>query len=410
MAWGTMAVDWEVRVDYERLRKYRLQRARDQLEKNEIGAFLCFDFYNIRYITGIHIGEWARDKLNRYALLPRGQEPILFEMGTAALARKLYSPWIADRVRYALPTWTRADGPKGAEVAGNLAHAIKGILADYGLEKEPLAVDVADVVFMDALRREKIEVVDARSPMLDARLIKNQDEIQLLKAAAAMADAAYDTIVRAIKPGIRENELVALANETLYRLGSEDVECVNVVSGPRSSPHPHLFSDRIVRPGDLVYFDLMHAFNGYRTCYYRTFLCGRPTAEQKAAYRQAYDWLYGAIEVVRPGITSADIAAQYPTYEAWGMKSELEARGLATGHGIGLSIHEKPGINRIESLSSPFPIQEGMVFALETYAQTPDGKQGCRIEEEVLVTADGHEVLTRYPCEELISCGVPQYW
>ena len=410
MAWGTMAVDWEVRVDYDRLRKYRLQRAKDQLEKNKIGAFLCFDFYNIRYITGIHIGEWARDKLNRYALLPRGQEPIMFEMGTAALARKMYSPWIADRVRYALPTWTRANGPKGAEVAGNLAHAIRDILADYGLEKETLAVDVADVVFMDALRREKIEVVDARSPMLDARLIKNQDEIQLLSAAAAMADAAYDTIVRAIKPGIRENELVALANETLYRLGSEDVECVNVVSGPRSSPHPHLFSDRIIRPGDLVYFDLMHAFNGYRTCYYRTFLCGRPTAEQKAAYRQAYDWLYGAIRVVRPGITSADIAAQYPTYEAWGMNSELEARGLATGHGIGLSIHEKPGINRIESLSSPFPIQEGMVFALETYAQTPDGKQGCRIEEEVLVTADGHEVLTRYPCEELISCGVPQYW
>ncbi len=410
MAWGTVAVDWEVRVDYDRLRKYRLQRAKEQLEKNGIGAFLCFDFYNIRYITGLHIGEWARDKLNRYALLPLGQEPIMFEMGTAALARKMYSPWIADRVRYALPTWTRANGPKGAEIAGNLARAIKDILADYSLEKEPLGVDVADVVFMDALRREKIEVVDARSPMLDARLIKNEDEIQLLKVAAAMADAAYDTIVRSIKPGIRENELVALANETLYRLGSEDVECVNVVSGPRSSPHPHTFSDRIVRPGDLVYFDLMHAFNGYRTCYYRTFLCGRPTEEQKAAYRQAYDWLYGAIEVVRPGITSADIAARYPTYEAWGMKSELEARGLATGHGIGLSIHEKPGINRIESLSNPFPIQEGMVFALETYAQTPDGKQGCRIEEEVLVTADGHEVLTKYPCEELISCGVPHYW
>ncbi len=410
MSWGTMAVDWETRVDYDRLRKYRLARAREQLDKNGIGAFLCFEFYNIRYLTGVHIGEWARDKMNRYAFLARGQDPILFEMGTAALAHKLYSPWIADRVRYALPTWTRADGPKGAEIAGNLARTIKGMLRDVGLDQEPLGVDVADVVFLDALHREGLEVVDARSPMLDARLIKNQDEIQLLKVAAAMADAAYDTIVRSIRPGIRENELVAVANETLYRLGSEDVECVNVVSGPRSNPHPHVFSDRIIRPGDLVYFDLMHAFNGYRTCYYRTFICGRPTPEQKAAYRQTYDWLYDAVSVVRPGITSADIASRYPTYEAWGLSSELEARGLATGHGIGLSIHEKPGINRIESLASPFPIQEGMVFALETYAQTPDGSQGCRIEEEVLVTANGYEILTRYPCEELISCGVPRYW
>ena len=198
--------------------------------------------------------------MNRYVLLPRGQDPILFEMGTAALAHKLYSPWIADQVRYALPTWTRAESPKGAEIAGNLARTIKGMLSDYGLEREPLGVDVADVVFLDALHREGLEVVDARSPMLDARLIKNQDEIQLLKVAAAMADAAYDTIVRAIRPGVRENELVAVANETLYRLGSEDVECVNVVSGPRSSPHPHVFSDRIIRPGDLVYFDLMHAY------------------------------------------------------------------------------------------------------------------------------------------------------
>ena len=153
MAWGTMAVDWETRVDYDRLRRYRLDRAREQLDKHEIGAFLCFEFYNIRYITAAHIGEWARDKMNRYVLLPRGQEPILFEMGTAALAHKLHSPWIADRVRYALPTWTRSDGPKGAEIAENLAHAIKGILQEYGLQKEPLGVDVADVVFLHALQR-----------------------------------------------------------------------------------------------------------------------------------------------------------------------------------------------------------------------------------------------------------------
>ncbi len=410
MAWGTMAVDWETRVDYDRLRAYRLQRTKEQLTKNQIGAFLCFDFNNIRYITGVHVGEWARDKMQRYVVLPRGGEPTLFEVGTAAVARKRYAPWMADHIRTGV-AWQRGAVPQADLVADRLVATVKQILCEYGVEKEPVAIDIMDVTLLNALRKAGIEnLVDAQSPMLDARLIKSADEVQLLKAAAMIADSAYDTIVRAIRPGIRENELVGLANETMYRLGSEDVECVNVVSGPRTSPHPHVFSDRAVRPGDIVFFDLMHAFNGYRTCYYRTFMCGRPSGEQKAAYRQCYEWLYAAVKVVRPGITSADIASVWPTCEAWGLKTEAEARGMATGHGIGLSIHEKPVINRLFSFEKPFPIQEGMVFALETYAQTPDAKHGVRIEEEVLVTADGHEVLTGYPCEELISCGVPQYW
>src|SRR5512133_1827167 len=132
MAWGTMAVDWETRVDYERLRAYRLGRAKEQLEKNEIGAFLCFDFNNIRYITGVTVGEWARDKMNRYALLPRGQEPILFESGSAAAARKLYSPWLQGRIRNSR-TWARGGVPQTAEVTEALGKEIYSILAEHGL-------------------------------------------------------------------------------------------------------------------------------------------------------------------------------------------------------------------------------------------------------------------------------------
>ncbi len=410
MAWGTMAVDWETRVDYDRLRAYRLGRAKEQLEKNKIGSFLCFDFNNIRYITGITLGEWARDKMGRYSLLPRGHEPILFESGSAAAARRMHAPWMEGRIRNSR-TWARGGVPQTREVCEALGKELYGILAEFGLEKEPVAVDLVDMNLLNGLRAGGItEVVDAQSPLLDARLIKSPDEVQLLRAAASMADAGYDTVVRNLRPGIKENELVGLINETLYRLGSDLVECVNVVSGPRSSPHPHIFSDRIVRPGEFVFFDIMHKYNGYSTCYYRSFMCGRPTAAQQAAYKQCYDWLYAAVDVVKPGMTTADIASQWPTCDAWGFKTEAEARGMATGHGIGLSIHEKPNINRLYSFEKPFLIQEGMVFALETYAQTPDAKHGCRIEEEVLVTKDGHEVLTQYPCEELISVGVPKYW
>ena len=111
--------------------------------------------------------------------------------------------------------------------------------------------------------------------MLDARLVKSADEIMLLSTAAAMVDGVYQDITEALKPGVRENEIVALANKRLYEMGSDDVEAINAVSGERCNPHPHNFSDRMIRPGDQAYFDIIQSFNGYRTCYYRTFAVGQ---------------------------------------------------------------------------------------------------------------------------------------
>jgi len=295
-------------------------------------------------------------------------------------------------------------------MAKTMAESIRNMLADYGLEKEPVALDITDVWLIDALRAAGLTVVDGHNPMLDARLIKNEDEIQLMKGAATIVDAAYAKLVEVIRPGINEKELAGIASEVMWRLGSEDVEGMNSISGSRTYPHPHLTADRIVRPGDFVFFDLMHSFNGYRTCYYRSFCCGRPTDGMKEAYKNAYTWLYNGINAIKVGGTTADIAKCYPTYEAWGFKNELEASGMATGHGIGISIHEKPTVNRLDSLSHPYPIKPGMVFALETYAATPDHSQGCRIEEEIVCHEDHYEIITKFPCEELISCGIPKYW
>ncbi len=215
-------------------------------------------------------------------------------------------------------------------------------MAEYGVEKEPLAIDLTDIVLLDALHRAGIEpIIDAQDSLLDARLIKSPDEVQLMKTTASMADAAYDTLVRSIRPGIKENELVGLVCQTLYSLGSDDVECVNVVSGPRSSPHPHVFSDRIIRPGDFVFFDVIHSFNGYRTCYYRSFICGRPTAEQKAAYHQAYDWLYQAIEMVQPGALLHQVGPDHPDgLRVLGGEFEPD-QGMVAVHGI--ATHDSRG-------------------------------------------------------------------
>jgi Xaa-Pro dipeptidase len=399
-----MGVDFEERVNYDRLRRERLEKAKKALKNSGLGALLCYDFDNIRYITGTHIGEWCRNKMARYAILPLGAEPLLYDPATPA--KRVSSPWIADRVFPAVGSMRGAIPPAVGRME-ILAKDIKKTLVEYGVDKKPVGIDILDVPFLRALEAEGIEVVDGQQTMLDARAIKTKDEIELLRTAAAMVDAAYEDVARAIRPGVKENELVGVVNKALFDLGSDLVECVNVVSGPRSQPHPHVFSDRIIRPNEFVFLDIMHSYNGYRTCYYRTFFCGTPNAAQVEAYDKCWDWLRHSIEAVKPGASTADIAKAWPAAEDFGLKNESEAFLLQFGHGIGMSIWERPVISRLYSLEKPSILQEGMVFALETFCPSADGKGSARLEEEVVVTATGHEVITKYPIEKLISCGLP---
>lgn len=407
MSFGTMGVDYEVRIDFNRLREERLQRAKEYVKNHNLGAVLCFDPANIRYVTSTYPPLWTKNKMTRYCILPRDAEPILFEVGSLMAARKEShaARWLGERVRPAI-SWGRGAVPAGVKAAESCVAGIKRVLLDHGVEDEPLGVDILDVPLLVALEGAKIKIADGQTPILEARSIKTEDEIELLKMSAMMVDAAYDRVAKAIRPGIRENDLVALALHSLYSMGADDVEHVNVESGPRTNPHHHDFSDRTIRPGDMVFLDMSNYFNGYGTCYYRTFCCGKPTQEQKDLYRECLSWLQDSIKAVRPGSTTADIAKCWPGPEVLGMKTEQEALANQWGHGIGLSNWELPCISRAFSLNHPYLIKENMVIALETYAGPKGGKHGARIEEEVVVTATGHEVITKYPVDELIACGV----
>jgi len=204
---------------------------------------------------------------------------------------------------------------------------------------------------------------------------------------------------------VKENECVGLVNKTLYDLGSEHVEGVNAISGERCSPHPHVYSDRLIRPGDPAFFDILHSFNGYRTCYYRTFAVGSASVAQRDAYTKCRELIDTAIAMVKPGVTTADIVSLWPTAQEFGFPNEEAAFGLQYGHGIGLSIWERPIFSRMISLEHPETLEEGMVFALETYWPAKDGWSAARIEEEVVVTATGCEVITKFPAEELLVAG-----
>jgi Xaa-Pro aminopeptidase len=428
---GTNAVDWEARVDFDRLRSERLARLKAQLETSELGALLAFDFSNIRYMTATHIGTWAMDKLIRFSLLTRNTDPISWDFGSAARHHQLYNPWL-DRTtaeldadphaphegatRPRLESGARAGistlrgaFPPDADIADGLARKIKRELEKFGVADQPLGVDVIELPILFALQKLGIQVVDGQQVFMEARRIKTYDEIRLLTQAASMVDAAYEELYRFLRPGVRENEAVGLVSKTLYDLGSEYVEGVNAISGERCSPHPHVFSDRIIRPGDPAFFDILHSFNGYRTCYYRTFAVGSASSAQRDAYSRAREYMDRAIALVKPGATTADIVKVWPTAQEFGFADEEAAFALQYGHGVGLSIWEKPIFSRLVSLEHPEVLQEGMVFALETYWPSSDGWGAARIEEELVVTADGCEVITKFPAEELLVAGRRYY-
>ena len=397
MTYGMMATDVEQRIDFDAMRKYKMRRVQEQLAIKDIGAVLCLDPDNIRYVTSTHLAEWARDKAVRWCVMPREGAPVLFEIGTAGDAKRLLCPWLKrENIRPARP-WARGaiDISLAEKNAIAAASDIKAVLEENHVADMPLGIDTADLYILEALKFVGLKVVNGWNAMWDARAIKCPQELQIIEMSAALVDGVYGQIVDTIKPGILESELVAEIYKWLLVRGCDHITGVNCVSGPRANPHPHDYSDRMVRPGDLVYIDIISHYLGYSTCYYRTFAATFATQRQRDIYKRAMDWLQASIDVVRPGITTADIASTWPTAKELGFGSEAQALGLAVGHGIGLSNHEKPFITRAFSMDKPELIEAGMHFALETFCG--DGDDGARIESQIIVTDTGHKVITKWP-------------
>ena len=398
---GTMGVDFEERVDYRRMHRYRLGRAQAALEASDLGALLLFDDNNIRYVTSTKIGEWARDKLSRWTLLVRGGDPILWDFGSAAVHHRLYAPWLKPENCKAGLVGLRGTVDPAFGLMKRHAEEMASILKAAGVAKMPIGVDIIEPPMMFELEKAGLKIKDGQQVMLSARELKSSDEIALLNRAAAMVDGAYDLVNEILRPGVRENDIVAEVNKFLYTHGSDDVEAVNAISGERCSPHPHNFTDRMIRPGDQAFFDILQSFMGYRTCYYRTFNVGRATPEQHDAYKKAREWLDNAMARIKPGASTAHICEVFPKAEEFGFPDEMTAFGLQFAHGLGLNLHERPIISRVVSMDHPTEIKEGMVFAIETYCPATDGFSAARIEEEVVVTDKGCRVISLFPAEEL---------
>jgi Xaa-Pro aminopeptidase len=333
----------------------------------------------------------------------------MWDFGSAARHHQLYNPWLGDgRSRAGISTMRGAMSPASGR-AENVAQKIRVELEQRGLLDQPVGVDAVEPAVLFALQREGINVVDGQQLMQESRMIKTEDEVTLLNMACSMVDGAYEALYEMMRAGVRENDCVALVNQVLYSMGSEFVEGVNAISGERCNPHPHVFTDRVLRPGDPVYFDILHSYMGYRTCYYRTFAIGSGSRSLRDAYKRCRYYLDAAIAMIKPGVTTGEVVELWPRAQEFGFPNEEAAFALQFGHGVGLTIWEKPIFSRLVSLDHPEVIQEGMVFALETFWPSSDGWSAARIEEQLVVTGDGCRVITRFPAEDLIVAGRPYF-
>lgn len=409
-SFGLVGTDWQQRINWNRLREYRLNRAREAMKTAGLGAMLVMYDENVRYVTSTVTPGWCRLKPGlRYALLCEGAEPVLFEQGDIGTQINRHCPWIPrDNVRYAYSWIKGAVGGAAEQQVTKFTRAILDEMKKYGVDKAPLGVDFIDLNMINSFNAHGIQWTDGMSPMVSARAIKNIDELEAMRIVAAICDACHTAISHFLVAGMQEHQITAFAMEFLYNIpGIEDVEDIIVSSGPNSWPNWRHFSDRIIQPGDLVIIDMAAVtWNGYKSCMYRTYCVGKkPTDEQRRYYDLAYRWLYDAIDMVRPGATTKDIAEVWPSAkDAWGYEEEDQAAANLWGHGLGLAQYDTPVVSRIYSLDHPVVIEPGMSFALETQHGKPL-QWGVRLEEMLVVTEEGPQVTTQFPIEEITVVG-----
>lgn len=397
--WGPRRVysqtgaDWQYRVDYDRMRRDRLQRAREQMDAYDLGALLLLAGANIRYVTGSYQGNWKYNINIRYCVLPNGGEPVLFETAGSDLeCAKIDLPWMEGRIRPAM-TWQWAEGAV-PHMAGKMADSVIEVLDDHGVRSERIGIDNLDMPILRAFQERDINIVDGWPAMSAARVIKTRDEIELLKQASSIGDAAMWKIkYEWLKPGVREREIEAKVHEFMLERGSEIMYDIIVASGGNTSPYRRWATDKVIRQGDLVIVDINAVGpSGYFVDYVRCFKCASKMNQQEIdLYHEVYDSMYAGIEQLRPGNTTADVAAAFPEYDD-------DKYGTVTlqqfAHSIGLTLYEGMWISRAYSLDYPAEIKPNMYFAIETFAGHQGLPQTVRLEENVLVTEEGPVVFT----------------
>ena len=404
---GQDAVDFEERVNIPRLKKERLERLQQQMAKADLGGLLLFDPLNIRYATGRRDpGGFAMRIFVSYVLVPREGAPYVPQLNYDDTPLDGQSGMVeADWRRRKGSFWDFFPCGRNVEEAARLwGQGVRDQMNQLGIGGERLGVDKLDMFALESLRAQEINLVDGRIPMEKARVIKTVDEISLIRQAVAIADVAVCRTRDAIKPGVTENKLFSILTATNTEFGGEHMDARLLAAG--GNTNPWLFrtaSDRMVRPGDLVAYDTdMAGPMGYFADISRTYLCGdgKPNKEQLESYKLAYNMIYDNMHLYQPGANFQEISEKYPPLPP----DYFNQRYPVIAHGDGMS-DEWPAIYWQDASWSGFGndpdvLEENMVISIEGLASKTGGRESVKLEEEVLITANGPEILSKAPFDE----------
>jgi len=384
-------------VDRARLRIGRLERLQAAMRAQGVEACLLFNEPNVRYATGASaMPIWSNTTFVRCALVPAEGRTLLFEHPNSM---HLFRSIEAD-VR-PMHAWEFYDDTEAH--AATFALQTVAALRELGVTPGRLAVDRLGTPGFLALQREGIAIVDAAPVTTVAREIKTLEEVALFELNGAILMEMLAQFERAIAPGVRERDLLAVLADTLLRRGGEHLATSTVCSGPNTNPWRAETTARAVEPGDLVYVDTdAVGIEGYFFCVSRTFLCGDrpPTPAQRDAYRTAHDWLLAMREMIRPGITCGELAAKAPRLPRKYMPQRYEVMI----HSIGLE-EESPSVAYPDDAqpNGDRVLQENMALVVELYCGEVGGRDGVKLGDQVLVTSGGVKVLVPYPyCDAIL--------
>lgn len=402
LTFGGQAADWQERINYPRMREYRMERARQMMRKYGIPALLEGGPTSIRYLTGT---KGYENPQVRYTLFFAEHDPIVFEHAGWFQQIPDQAPWIK-HWRIARAWLGGAPGNEACrDEAKIFAAEIHQELKERGLLGEPLGLGGFDATAREALVEAGIKkFVDTRSLMLEARAVKNVDEISCHKMVHAITDGVWFRIWETLRPGILDTHLCTVASTAAYEFGAESAVPGGWRTGPTTFDRGFHATSRIIQVGDLVYGSLCgNTYMGYRSCSYRTFIVGRkPNAQEQDWYKRLLDRISATIEQIKPGATTADAAKHFPPASTWGYPDEAEVLCSEIGHGVGLGPgYEMPIINQQWSLKYPQVFEEGMVIAIEGR----EGEKrvgGVRLEDVVVVTKNGAELIDYFPREEIL--------
>ncbi len=392
-------------IDLVAVRAYRLGRVRALMAAASLDACVLVDPVNIRYATGarnmqvFHLRNPAR-----YLFVPVSGPVVLHEFtGCMHLAEGLET---IDEIRPAITASYAAAGPGIASVETAWAAQVAALVREHCGARSAVGVERVNAGAALALRDEGFHLFDAQSVVERARAVKSDEELKCVRASIRATEAGVARLRSAVAPGLSENELWSILHQTVIALGGDYVETRLLASGPRTNPWFQETGERRLEPGELVALDTdVVGCHGYYCDFSRTFHTGptEPTKLQRELYRTAHEQVHHNMALLRPGLSFRDYSLQ-----AWEIPERFVAnRYFLSAHGCGMTGEYPYLYHHLDFEDSGYDgvLESGMTICVESYIGEDGGHEGVKLEQQVLITDDGTELLSSFPFEEALLGG-----